>query len=69
LYKNKEAVSGGTYPSSTKGFTGYSEKTVPTGTKKGWSKSLPQGDDKINDKNLKKIRKLIRAIYLSQEER
>jgi len=69
LYKNKSAVSGGTASPTSKGFIGYSEKTKPTGSKKGWSNSPPRYNEPIEDKNLEKIRKLIRMIHISQEEK
>ena len=68
LYKNRSAVSGGTYPATTRGFIGYSEKTRPTGSKKGWARSIPKEDLPEDDQNLKKIKELIRMIHLSQEE-
>ena len=67
LYKNKQAVSGGTYPSKTKGFTGYSNKTLPTGGKKGWTKGINHRDVPKEDKNLEKLRYLIKLIHSNQE--
>lgn len=69
LYKNKSAVSGGTTPSATRGMIGYSNKTEPTGSFKGWSKSLPHSNKIEKDENLEKIRLLIRMIHQLQEEK
>ena len=79
LYKNKEAISGGTSAITTPGpALGFRSKIRPTGSKSGWSKSLPDqevGDDRSfvgyqapEDDNLKKLRLIISNIHAEEQK-